>query len=206
MNYQIAIYSTDEIFSRMIELEFLFLGKSVFRAAQAEEHVFSDTVILDLDTATPPPSDCYRRMIGFTNTTALSADDARRKCSMILHRPFEIRLLRSEVLGENFVETARGSLIQPPKNGSRRLQIKRTESCVSVDGVNISLSPRELDVMELMLASRGEPVSRTAISERIGESSANKADVYICYLRRKFEAAVGDRLIATVRGKGYRIS
>ncbi len=205
MYYQIAIYSTDEIFSRMIELEFLFLGKSVYRAAQADEGIFSDIVILDLDTATPPPVDCYRRMIGFTNTTALSADEAGRKCSMILHRPFEIRLLRGEVLGDDLADTATAPISSWQRTDSHRLQLNQKESCISVDGVKIPLSPRELAVVELLLANRGKAVSRTAISERIGESNANKADVYVCYLRRKFEAAVGNRVIMTVRGKGYQI-
>jgi len=61
-------------------------------------------------------------------------------------------------------------------------------------------------VLELLLSERGETISRERISEQIGESGANKVDVYMCYLRRKFEAAVGAPLISTVRGRGYRLN
>jgi len=56
------------------------------------------------------------------------------------------------------------------------------------------------------LEASGEPVSRERIAEGIGESSANKVDVYICYLRRKLEQVTGLRVIRTVRGKGYCVA
>lgn len=207
MTYQIAIYSSDEVFSRMIELEFLLLGKSVLRAPAAPEDVFADVVILDLDTAVAPPPEHYRRMIGFTRTPALSADDARRQCSMILHRPFEIRLLRREVLEGGQLD-AEGSVCAPtePRESVRRIALNREKGIAAVDGVTVRLSRREYQVLELLLSERGESVSRERISEQIGESGANKVDVYVCYLRRKFEAAIGAPLISTVRGKGYRLS
>ncbi len=190
----------------MIELEFLLLGKSVLRAPSAPEEVFADVVILDLDTAAAPPPECYRRMIGFTRTPALSADDARRQCSMILHRPFEIRLLRQEVLEDASLGT------DSPMHASvdtrvhtHHVTLNREKGSAMVDGMTLRLSRREYQVLELLLTERGEPVSRERISEQIGESGANKVDVYVCYLRRKFEAAVGAPLISTVRGKGYCI-
>jgi len=207
MTYQIAIYSSDEIFSRMIELEFLLLGKSVLRAASAPEDVFADVVVLDLDTAAAPPSEHYRRMIGFTRTPALSADDARRQCSMILHRPFEIRLLRQEVLEDTSLGTD-SPMHAPadPREHTHRITLNREKVIATVDGVTVRLSRREYQVLELLLSERGETISRERISEQIGESGANKVDVYMCYLRRKFEAAVGAPLISTVRGRGYRLN
>lgn len=59
--------------------------------------------------------------------------------------------------------------------------------------------------MQCLLEHRGESVSRDEISTVIGESSANKTEVYICFLRRKLEETFGDRIIKTVRGKGYTI-
>lgn len=204
MNYQIAIYSADEIFSQMIELEFLLLGKEILRAAAPPEDAFADVVILDLDTAPAPAPDSYRRMIGFTRTPALSADDARRQCSLILHRPFEIRLLRMEVLGSDAnlsraAQIGRVSAQAAPK----RISLNREKGIVMIDGVSVRVSQRERSLLELLIRERGNAVSRERLGETVGDAGTNKVDVYICYLRRKFEAAVGAPLIATVRGKGY---
>ena len=207
MNYQIAIYSGDEVFSRMIELEFLLIGMRVLRAPSAPEDAFADVVILDLDTAAAPPADHYRRMIGFTRTPALSADDARRQCSMILHRPFEIRLLRREVLeADTLGAHVPVSDTNERRERSKRITLDKEKNTVTVDGVTLRISPREHQLLELLLAARGETVSRERIRDRIGDSSTNKVDVYVCYLRRKFEAAIGVPMISTVRGEGYRLN
>ena len=208
MDSQIAIYSTDAVFARMIELEFLMLGRSVYRAEQTgERDIFAEIVILDLDSAAPPPADSYRRMIGFTQSSALLNDDARRSCSMILHRPFEMRLLRREVLS-GIDGTLRQSVSESPATSRRetvRLRLEEEKALLHLNATPIHLSRKEADVMGLLLANRGETVSKVSILDVIGESDANKAEVYICFLRRKLEAACGTRVIATVRGKGYKL-
>ncbi len=69
----------------------------------------------------------------------------------------------------------------------------------------LPLRPKETVVMNALLANRGRAVSREMLSELIGESSANKADVYICYLRRKIATVTERAIIKTVRGNGYKI-
>ena len=202
MNYQIAIYSSDAVFARMLEIEFLMLGKQVLCAAQPDPQDFSDVVLLDLDGTPPPPPNCYRRIIGFTRNSAMLTDDARRLCSMILHRPFEVRLLRREIMEEG------GEL--PPtapaeQGGEIRLHMDPEKAVLFAAGKEITLSPKEAEVMRLLLDRRGEAVSREEISAVIGESAANKADVYICFLRRKLEESTDKRMITTVRGQGYRL-
>ena len=203
MEYQIAIYSTDTVFARMLELEFAMRGLTVLTADDPGEGHYADVVLLDLDSSVVPSPEHYRRIIGFTRGSVQSTDVSHRLCSLILHRPFEMRLLRREVLGEN--ESFSQERFQFPRNRELRIRLDHAHACVSIGSKKISVSPKEMQVMQCLLEHRGESVSRDEISTVIGESSANKTEVYICFLRRKIEDTFGDRIIKTVRGKGYTI-
>ncbi len=202
MEYQIVIYSADTVFARMLELEFSMREMSVLTVRQPREDLFSEVAILDLDSSAAPAPTSYRRMIGFTRGAALAEDDARRQCSMILHRPFEMRLLRREVLGG----IGMGQPSREAEPHSVELTLDAEHDILCVNRQFIALTPHEACVMRLLLEASGEPVSRERIAEEIGESSANKVDVYICYLRRKLEQVTGLRVIRTVRGKGYCVT
>ncbi len=200
MEYQLAVYSTDAVFLRMLELEFQMRGMSVLATTNTEGGHSADVVLLDLDSVRPPDASLYNRMIGFTRESVLASDDAHRSCSMIFHRPFEMRLLRREVLQE------RGEWISVDAKPSDKQIVLDLEHAVLICGSErISVSPKELLVMQCLLEHRGTAVARETLADLIGESSANKTDVYICLLRRKLESAIGDRLIKTDRKKGYRI-
>ena len=208
MHTSIAILSSDEIFSRMLELEFLLYQMEVSVIRDAKEAFHADVVLLDLDTVSAPLNAVYHQMIGFTRSSALSADDARRQCSMILHRPFEINSLRREVfdiLSQMRAEERAIALDERclPRKYQNELTLKN--GSLYYGDRQIALSKRELQIMEVLLSNKGDAVTREVISEVIGESAANKVDVYICYLRRKLEQVSHSRLITTVRGKGYRL-
>ena len=206
MEYQIAICSSDAVFARMLELEFSMLGKRVFCSDRIPSELSGDVVLLDLDTCTAPESGQYRRLIGFTSNSSLLSDDVRRQCSMILHRPFEMRLLRREIFSEQ-EETV--SLAYPSRQSKRenhaQKEIRLQDDQLVVEGQSFRLGPNEARLVQILLEHRGEVVSKELLSEVIGESSANKVEVYICYLRRKLDESLGFKLIYTVRQKGYCI-
>ena len=197
MYAQVFILSADALFSRMLMLELKMQRLDVVCAAEPKALQYADVVLLDLDSALPPTPDRYRSMIGFSRRAAASGDEVWRLCSLILRRPFEMKRLRDEVLSlllENFERAPTHPHAAPFEEIEGQVQLS--------DGRRISLSPKEYAVFRLLMEHRGTPVSRARISAEIGESSANKTDVYICMLRKKLE--IGDvRLIKTVRGKGY---
>lgn len=197
MHVQVFILSADALFSRMLMLELKMQRLDVACAAEPKALQYADVVLLDLDSALPPTPDRYRSMIGFSRRAAASGDEIWRLCSLILRRPFEMKRLRDEVLFLLYDDAERDRAQRRPT------AFEEIEGRVHLsDGRQISLSPKEYAVFRLLKAHRGTPVSRERISEEIGESSANKAEVYICMLRRKLES--GDvRMIKTVRGKGY---
>ena len=71
-------------------------------------------------------------------------------------------------------------------------------------GVQLTLTPKELAVLELLAGRRGVAVSRTELSEHCWDECAdpasNVADVVVAQLRRKLGEPA---LIRTVRGVGY---
>ena len=208
MEYQVSILSADAVFARMLEIEFRMLNLTVFVTEELTSRDYSQVVLLDLDSATPPPVGCYGQMIGFTKNSALLTVDSHRQCSMILHRPFEVRLLRREVLSCLAQDSTLPVVYTPRLDamGEQELFLDRQKQTLSLGGGHeISLTPIECKIMGCLLENRGRVVSKEALSDLIGESSANKTEVYICYLRRKTDSQSGLRLIRTVRGKGYRI-
>ena len=208
MEYQVAILSTDSVFARMLEIEFKILNLSVLVADGLNSRDHSQVVLLDLDSTAPPPAGCYRQMIGFTRDSALLTVDSHRQCSMILHRPFEVRLLRREVLSCLSQDSATPISYLPKAEikGAREVLLDTEKKTFTSDmGQEISLTPVECKLMACLLENRGSTVSKEELAALIGESSANKTEVYICYLRRKTNTQGGMRLIRTVRGKGYRI-
>lgn len=201
----VAVLSTDRRFAEMLMAEFTFLRISARIAETAEAAKGASLVLWDLDTVHTPPKGFGGRMIGFTKSSALSPHHAGRECTIILRRPFELRLLRREV----------AALLTDPQDGEASLSkdrvpssrptliLDRARGVLSYGETVIPLGPNEAEIMDCLLAHRGEPVSRELLAERIGRSDANKPEVYICYLRRKMRVLPEGERIVTVRKQGY---
>jgi DNA-binding response OmpR family regulator len=73
----------------------------------------------------------------------------------------------------------------------------------------IKLSPKEFDLLFLLMRHAGETVTRHDLLHQSWglepETDSNLVDVYVNYLRKKIDFADEPKLIHTVRGAGYRI-
>jgi two-component system OmpR family response regulator len=73
----------------------------------------------------------------------------------------------------------------------------------------IKLSPKEFDLLFLLMRRAGETVTRQdLLRESWGlqpETDSNLVDVYVNYLRKKVDPPDEQKVIHTVRGSGYRI-
>ena len=78
---------------------------------------------------------------------------------------------------------------------------------VSYGTRTIELTPREFDLLELLMRHPGQALAReTILSEVWGYDflgGSNVIDVYVRYLRHKLEGAGQPRVVHTVRGIGY---
>ncbi|HSS96086.1 MAG TPA: response regulator, partial [Terriglobales bacterium] len=73
----------------------------------------------------------------------------------------------------------------------------------------IKLSPKEFELLLLLMRHAGETVTRQDLLRGSWglqpESDSNLVDVYVNYLRRKIDFTGENKLIHTIRGAGYRI-
>ncbi len=76
---------------------------------------------------------------------------------------------------------------------------------VTVAGSPVSLTPRELGLLEFLLRNPDRAVTKIEILDHVWDPAAevnpNAVEVYVGYLRRK----LGRQLVTTVRGVGYRL-
>jgi DNA-binding response OmpR family regulator len=89
------------------------------------------------------------------------------------------------------------------------LRIDTNTRRVHVADREVSLTPREYALLELLAREAGKVLSREDIWERAyefhSEAMSNVVDVYIGYLRRKLDVSGRPSRIETVRGYGYRL-
>lgn len=73
----------------------------------------------------------------------------------------------------------------------------------------IRLSPKEFDLLSLLLRHAGHTVTRQELLRECWghemEGDSNLVDVYVNYLRRKVDFPDDEKLIHTIRGEGYRV-
>src|SRR5206468_58326 len=90
------------------------------------------------------------------------------------------------------------------------LTVARARRRATVDGVPVELTRREFDLLETLARNAGLVLSRERLLSLVwGYDFAvdtNVVDVFVSQLRRKLEAGGTPRLIATVRGIGFRLA
>jgi heavy metal response regulator len=73
----------------------------------------------------------------------------------------------------------------------------------------IALTSKEYTLLEYLMRNAGKVVTRTMISEHVWDADfdtfTNVIDVYINYLRKKIDAGRKNKMIQTIRGRGYML-
>jgi len=174
----------------VIVLDWLLPGKdgvAVCRALRAQE---ISTPILML-TARDSVAD---RVSGLRT----GADD-------YLTKPFAF----AEVLARINALLRRSRLTQPVVPRVADLTLDPASRRVTRGGITVSLTPKEYAILEVLMRSAGEVVSRTRLAERVWDEASevldNLVDVHVSHLRRKIDRGADVPLIHTVRGFGYRL-
>jgi len=90
------------------------------------------------------------------------------------------------------------------------LWLNRDTLEVSRDGVNISLRPKEFDLLVCLMENAGSVVTRDALIRYAWQGNddiwTNTVDVHIKHLRDKIDRPFEEQLIRTVHGRGYKLS
>jgi DNA-binding response OmpR family regulator len=103
------------------------------------------------------------------------------------------------------------------RGGAERMEVLRYGSVAldrlhhsaSVNDVELSLTPKEFQLLEFFLLHPQEVVRRTTLLEKVWDMhfdpESNVVDVHVGNLRRKLAQAAGEQLITTVRGVGFSL-
>ena len=90
--------------------------------------------------------------------------------------------------------------------GGARLQLDPARRQVTLDGLPIELTPREFDLLHVLMANPGWAFTRAHLLEKVwgyqDEAGEDTVTAHVSNLRRKL-GSEGVRLIRTVRGAGY---
>jgi DNA-binding response OmpR family regulator len=129
-----------------------------------------------------------------------------------LTKPFGVRELLARVRAMlrrvNLLRADGPAESQPPAFVAGPLRVDTAERAVSVDGQAVDLTPKELDLLALLVGNPGRAFARDYLIERVwgydAAGSDRTVDTHVLRLRRKL-GPIGDR-IETVWGIGYRFA
>ncbi|WP_183557479.1 response regulator transcription factor [Mucilaginibacter sp. SP1R1] len=123
-----------------------------------------------------------------------------------LVKPFDFRelLVRIRAVTNRKIGN---QVLQPGILKYAGLELNNQTKTVSRSGKTISLTPKELKLLEYMMQNCERVLSRTEIAEKVWDThfdtGTNFIDVYINYLRKKIDKDFTDKLIHTRQGLGF---
>jgi DNA-binding response OmpR family regulator len=123
-----------------------------------------------------------------------------------LSKPFSMDELmaRIEAIGRRVATPSAADLL---KVGDLQMDVQHRR--VIRAGKIIALSPREFDVLQVLMQEPGRVFSRTELCERIWhrdhEYDTRTVEIFIARLRKKVDAGLATPLIHTLRFAGYTI-
>ncbi|MEB0262930.1 MULTISPECIES: response regulator transcription factor [unclassified Mucilaginibacter] len=123
-----------------------------------------------------------------------------------LVKPFDFRELLVRIRAVMNRKIGR-TTVQPVILKYADLELNNQTKTVSRSGKTISLTPKELKLLEYMMQNSERVLSRTEIAEKVWDThfdtGTNFIDVYINYLRKKIDKDFNDKLIHTKQGLGF---
>ncbi len=129
----------------------------------------------------------------------LGADD-------FVAKPFDCDELMARIRA--VVRRSRGHSQSVIRTGD--LAVNLDAKTVEADGVPLHVTRKEYGILELLSLRKGLPVSKEMFLNHLygglDEPDPRVIDVYVCALRKKLSVALGKEYIATLWGRGYRLS
>lgn len=218
MKERILIVEDEEKLARFVELELSYEGYAVQKAADgraglelAEEGNF-DLVLLDVMLPGLNGLEVLRRLRRSSSVPVilLTARDAVADkvtgldsgADDYVTKPFAIEELLARIR-----VTLRKN--RPERDAAQvgRLSLDPARHIVRMDEVELNLTKREFDLLQLLMENKGIVLTRDVLLQRVWgydyQGETNTVDVYIRFLRQKIDEAFDVKYIHTVRGVGY---
>ncbi|MDZ4836833.1 MAG: response regulator transcription factor [Candidatus Melainabacteria bacterium] len=219
---RILLAEDDEFLADGIAMALRYSGHSVDHARTGPEAdaatggTVYDAIILDLGLPRIDGMEILQRMRERGNTspvlivTARDAIDDRVRgldlgANDYLVKPFHLRELEARLRA--MFRAKNWSNLNAVKCGA--LMFDAEDRSATIHGERLSLSPRELAALEIMMQRNGRVVSRAYLSEHLSEDdweddiTSNAIDIIIHRLRKKIENS--GAVIETHRGLGFSL-
>lgn len=161
-------------------------------------------LVLDLDSKYSTADLSSPFVIGFSSYDEVENSKKYSFCREIFVRPFSISDFATSV-GKIVLELS-GDV--DDQRSDRRHEITLAfgeDNNIVFCGNRLHLSKNEYDILYFLNGKQSELVSRDEINRILGGECGNMCDVYICRLRGKLSAFSNEKLIYTVRNKGYML-
>jgi two-component system, OmpR family, response regulator len=221
-NVLVLVVEDDDKLGRILERALVHEGYAVDRATNGTDALWAvtetdyDAVLLDVMIPAPDGFEVCRRLREqerWMPVLLLTARDAVSDRVTGLDAGADDYLQKPFALDELFARLRallrRGRIERPAVLQAGALLLDPATCVASRGGVEVSLSARELALLEFLLRHRDEVVTRSQLLDHVWDpayaGSSNVVDVYIRYLRDKVDRPFGRQTIETVRGIGYRL-
>ena len=148
--------------------------------------------IMDIDTIEQRPINPAKKELSVSNG---------EKNSDILYpiNVFKLRQIYLSLLNQE------NSLSEEKEEDLKITFYKDKTNIVDIRNKKYLLSESEYNLLKLLCDKYPQTVLRKDIDDMFASTNSNISDVYICKLRKKLEEPLGQKLISTVRSKGYKI-
>ncbi|HEX5994843.1 MAG TPA: response regulator transcription factor [Jiangellales bacterium] len=172
-----------------------------------------DVVVLDRDLPGAHGDDVCRRivaghqgsrvlMLTASSTVKDRVDGLGLGADDYLPKPFDF----AELVARIRALARRPTTLVPPVLEYADLTLDPGRRVASRGGRRLDLSPKELAVLECLLAAVGRPVSAEELLERVWDEAADPFTTAVKTTIRRLRAKLGDPpIVHTVREGGYRI-
>ena len=154
-----------------------------------------DLAIIDKDTVKQSPLNTAKKEL------TVSKEDG--KCDLTY--PISIKVLRKIYSEISLDNECNKTDLKNEDNDSKIVFYKDEKNIVRLNKRKYVLSDTEYKILTLLCKNSQKTVLREDIQELFENGSGNISDVYICKLRKKLEGPLGQKVIVTVREKGYKI-
>lgn len=224
METTILIVEDEEKIARFLELELKHEGYQVLKAVSGREGLSiaesgqADLVVLDVMLPELNGFEVLRRLRKTSDVPVImltARDEVMDKVAGLdggaddyMTKPFAIEELLARI---RLIFKKRAGTVSKEENifafGALEMNLARHEVRYGSDLVE--LTPREFDLLKVLLENKNIVVSRDTLTEKVcgydylGET--NVIDVYVRYLRSKLDDVYNVKIIQTVRGVGYCI-
>lgn len=218
MKERILIVEDEEKLARFVELELSYEGYEIQKATDgrtglelAESGNF-DLILLDVMLPGLNGLEVLRRLRRSTCVPVilLTARDAVMDkvtgldsgADDYVTKPFAIEELLARIR-----VTLRKNRPEQDSSKIGRLRLDPAKHIVRMDDVELSLTKREFDLLQLLMENKDIVLTRDVLLQRVWgydyQGETNTVDVYIRFLRQKIDEAFDVKYIHTVRGVGY---